>query len=624
MKDFFAVSITSPQEQTPFGGQPVQERGAAGIIYKLYAGDVPDSYWANWEADMSAQAPLQPLTDYIRPESPLIFGDAVLLEVQSKALCLSTCDSFFQDRANACIWVNFSRYYWLYENASITRSSSLWLAETPISDPADARLQTQPVTIGGKNVYFRIRNLSIPSRSENEQLEDRKGRIAFEILNLDGLFSAFPFYGALLEIFFYRGAREPDDLGQYTKLKEGVCRSYNKSAAQVHVSAEILAQALRFLINLPKAADLFPATFTDALLAVPMALQNGDSVVPLIAGYRFISQKPIYSSGKVQVDVGAKPDNQFSYTLVSIEGTAVVCLQQYLEEEGALYIQRDYFLKPTGAGSGNGASATFIGAIGAGLWLGAAGEKYTGGILAIESLAYDSYASTLYEFLDFVLKTYSNFPFASALWDASDNNWIRGKVYPVSFTLDKSMSFNELISTFKIFQLMIVQKQNGKLALRSKLYPPQTVRGVYLKRPPDELLEEPEIYSSLAVTFQSINTDNFRTSKTAFSRDASQAATASSVYHIVSELAIEIPIPISQFQLALNALERVYQQPRRKFICECLADYAGVNDILDIELYDLVKVNLDEPVDAGFGGETTLICVEIDYYAKTMTLEEIL
>jgi hypothetical protein len=614
MKEFFAVSITSPQEQTPFSGQPVRESGATGIIYKLYAGATPDSYWANWEAGLSAQAPLQPLTDYIQPDSPLIFGDTVLAEVSSKALCVTTQDSFFQDRANACIWVNFARHYWLYENALITKTSSLWLAESPISD--------NPVTIGGKNVYFRITSLSIPSLSENDQFFDVKGRISVNLLNLDGLFSGFPFYGALIEVFFYRGWREPDDLGKYIKLKEGVCRTYQKTAESIYVSAEILAQTLRFLIALPKAADIFPATFTDPLLAVSMALQNGESVIPVISGYRFIPQKPIYSTGKVESTY--KPDYQFLALYVSINGTLVVCLQQYLEADGVVSIQRDYFIPPIDAERGDSANVHFIGAIGAGFWLDAPRERSTGGILAIEKLAWDSYAATPYEFLSYLLNTYSNFPFSSAIWDSTDDAWIKNKLYPVSFTLDKNMSFNEIISAFKIFQLMIVQKHKGKLALRSKLYPPPALRGVYLKKTPTESLEDPELYSTLAVTFQSINADNFKTSATAFIRDASQAATVMSTYHIVSELALEIPIPIDQFPAALNALERIYQQPRRKFTCECLSDYAGTNNLLDIEIYDLVRVNLDEPVDAGFGGENIFICTAVDYRAKTLTLEEIL
>jgi hypothetical protein len=171
---------------------------------------------------------------------------------------------------------------------------------------------------------------------------------------------------------------------------------------------------------------------------------------------------------------------------------------------------------------------------------------------------------------------------------------------------------------------MIVQKRNGKLALRSKLHPPPAVRAVRLKRPPAEALEDPEIYSSLAVTFQSVNAPNFKASPTAFIRDASQAAAVMSAYRVVSELAVEIPVPIDHFQPALNALERVYQQPRRSFACECLSDPAGEGDVLDIDIYDLVRANLDEPVDAGFGGENVFICTAVDYRAKTITLEEIL
>jgi hypothetical protein len=452
-----------------------------------------------------------------------------------------------------------------------------------------------PVTIGDKNVHFRISGLSLPSLSENDQFLDVKARISFNLLNIDGLFSGFPFYGALIEVFFYRGWREPDDLGAYTKLKEGVCRTYSKTLESVHVSAEVLAQPLRFLIKLPTAAELFPQTFLDPFLGVSMPLQNGENVVPVIAGYRFIAQKPIYSTGKVQAAV--KPEYQFR--------------------------PHDYFIIPVAAGDGDAAFVHFIGAIGAGLWLDVRGERATGGILTIEKLAFLSAESfTPYDFLSYLLNTYSNFPFSSALWDKTDNAWLKNKVYPLSFTLDKNMSFNEIISAFKIFQLMIVQKPNGLLALRSKLYPPPTVRSVYLKKAVTESLEEPEVYSSLAVTFQSIAAENFKTSTTAFIRDASQAAAVSATYHIVSELAIEIPVPVDEFAPALNALERIYQHPRRTFSGECLENYGDM--LLTIQIYDLVRVNLDDPVDAGFGGENTFICTAIDYRNKTITLGEIL
>jgi hypothetical protein len=621
MSEFFAVSLTSPHEQTPFSGQARAVSGASGLMYRLYAGPTPASYWANWQAGASATEALLPLNAYLRPDSPAIFGDSTLAETASLALCSATPDSFFQDRTNAWIWVHFSRHYWLYARATITRAVSLWLAESPISD------SREPITIGGQDVYFRIQSLSLPSLSENDQFFSVKGSISLALLNLDGLFSAFPFYGSLIEVYSYRGAQEPDDLGQYTKLKEGVCRSYQKSAESVYVSADLLTQTLRFLISLPRAQDIFPAVYTDPLLAVSMPLQNGENLVPVIAGYRFISQKPVYSSGKVTVDADARPSKQFSSSLVSIGGAQVVCLQQYIAEDAQVAIQRDYFLIPTGAGSGAGGAAAFIGAIASGLWLAADGEQYTGGIHAVEALAFASAQSTPYEFLKYLLTTYSNFPFPAddepSVWDANDLYDVKNKLYPLSYTLDKNTAFHDIITAFKLFQLMILQKHDGRLTIRSKFFPHSPSRRVALTRPPTESLEAPELYSSLAVTFQSINSANFRTSKTAFLRDASHAAAVSSRYRIVEEKALEIPVPIDQFPAALNALERIYQHPRRRFSCECLADYDSCN-FGDILLYDLVQVNLDDPVAAGFGGTQTFICTGIDYRAKTITLEEIL